>query len=242
MGTWIQAAHPTIAEIFAETGFDYVAVDCEHTDVDIKDFAAVARAMHGRGTPCLARVRENNTLAIRQVLDLGADGVIVPLVNTAEEAERAVQAAKFPPRGIRGYSYVRANDWGVGFDEYAAGANEHVAVAVMIESKRGVENVESILAVDDLDSVFIGPYDMSGSYGVPGRTDDPQVLEGCRRVRDAAAAAGKPAGIHVVIPTPEAIDKALSDGFRFLGLGLDTVFLARASREALAAARGFTKK
>ena len=173
----------------------------------------------------LARVRENDTLAIRQVLDLGAQGVIVPLVHTPEDAERAVAAAKYPPRGVRGYCFSRMNDWGRDFDTYAATANEEVAVVVMIESKLGVENIDAILGVDGMDGVFIGPYDLSGSCGVPGQTAHPDVVAGCNRVAQACAAVGKAAGLHVVIPTADAIAKAVAEGFTLIGLGVDTVFL-----------------
>lgn len=238
IGTWIQIGHAAVAEVLSEAGFDWLAADCEHTDIDAAGFAALARAMHGRGPAPLVRVRENDVLAIRQVLDLGAQGVIVPLVDTAEEAERAVRAAKYPPRGVRGYCFSRMNRWGLDFDRYASSANADVAVVVMIESKMGVDNIESILGVDGVDGVFVGPYDISGSYGIPGETDDPLVRDACRRVLDACAGAGKSAGLHVVIPGEGAIRKAVEDGFTFLAVGVDTVFLNRAAEEALRIARG----
>ncbi len=238
IGTWIQIGHPTVAEVLANAGFDWIAADCEHTDMGLAEFAAVARGLHGRGSIPLVRVRENDTLAIRQMLDLGAMGVIVPLVNTPEDAARAVRAAKYPPAGVRGFAFHRGNNWGVDFADYAAGANDQIAVVVMIESKEAVENIDAILAVEGVDGVFIGPYDMSGSYGIPGQTGDPIIQNACARVVAACRKAGKAAGMHVVIPTPEAIAKAVADGFTFLALGVDTVFLDRAARSALAVARG----
>ncbi len=237
LGTWIQVGHPAVAEVLANAGFNWIAADMEHTDIDNAGFAGLARAMHGRGVAPLARVRENDTLAIRQVLDLGAQGVIVPLIHTAEDAERAVSAAKYPPRGVRGFCFSRMNNWGTDFAAYAATANDDLAVVVMIESRQGVENIDAILAVEGVDGVFIGPYDLSGSYGVPGQTAHPQVKAGCRRVLDACRAAGKSAGMHVVIPADAAIAQALEDGFTFLALGVDTVFLSAGAREALACAR-----
>lgn len=232
IGTWIQIGNATSAEVLANAGFDWVAADCEHTDIGPAEFASLARGMHGRGPEPFVRVRENDTLAIRQMLDMGASGVIVPLVNSAEEAERAVQAAKFPPRGVRGYAFSRMNDWGVDFDRYAREANDDVAVVVMIESKEAVENIDAILGVDGLDGVFIGPYDMSGSYGIVGKTKDPIIQEACGRVVDACKRANKAAGLHIVLPTPELVSKAIADGFTFLGLGVDTVFLNEGARAA----------
>ncbi len=240
LGTWIQIGHPASAEVLANAGFDWIAADCEHTDINAAQFANLARAMHGRGPVPMVRVRENDTLAIRQVLDMGALGVIVPLINTAEEAERAVQAAKFPPRGVRGYAFSRMNDWGVDFADYAATANDEVAVVVMIESKQAVENIDSILAVDGVDGVFIGPYDMSGSYGIVGQTQDPVIQQACTRVVEACETAGKAAGLHVVLPTDESVKKAVADGFTFIGLGVDTVFLDQEARRSVAMARTVT--
>ena len=237
LGTWIQINHPAAAEVLANAGFDWIAVDMEHTDIDNVGFAALARAMHGRRAVPLVRVRENDTLAIRQVLDLGAQGVIVPLVHTAADAERAVRAAKYPPHGVRGFCFSRMNNWGADFATYAATANDDIAVVVMIESREGVENIDAILAVAGVDGVFIGPYDLSGSYGVPGQTAHQKVQAGCRHVLDACRRASKAAGIHVVIPDEAAITKAIADGYTFIALGMDTVFLGAGAHNALASAK-----
>lgn len=233
LGTWIQLGHPGIAEVLANIGFDWIAADCEHTDIGIENFANLARGMYGRGPIPLVRVRENQTLAIRLVLDAGAQGVIVPLINTAEEARKAVAAVKYPPEGIRGFAFCRANDWGVNFDQYASTANREIAIVVMVETKAAVENIDAILAVDGVDGVFIGPYDMSGSYGVIGQTSHPVITEACHTVAQACKRAGKSAGLHVVLPSQTAIEKALQEGFTFLALGMDNVFLDQGARLAL---------
>jgi len=236
LGAWIQIGHPAIAEIFATAGFEWIAADIEHTDIDVEGFTGIARGMHGRGAVPMARVRENDPLAIRQVLDGGAMGVIVPLVNNAEEALKAVRAAKFPPAGIRGFAFCRGNDWGYGFDAYAKKANDQIAVVVMIESREAVENIDSILQVDGVDGVFVGPYDMTGSYGVIGQTSHEVIREALGRVLAACGKHGKSAGIHVVRPDKGAVEEAIRRGFTFIALGMDTVFLAEASKETLAAA------
>jgi len=232
-GTWIQINNPAVSEILSNAGYEWIAVDCEHTDIDIKGFSNIIRGMYGRGAVPFIRVRENDTLAIRQALDAGAQGVIVPLVNNAEQARKAVAAAKYPPVGIRGFCFSRMNNYGQDFDSYAKTANNNIAVVVMIESKEAVENIESILAVEGIDGVFIGPYDLSGSFGVPGQTSAPIVADACRKVLKACKMRGKSAGLHVVVPTQENIKKALEDGFTFIALGVDTVFINQASRNAL---------
>ena len=233
VGSWIQLGYPGIAEVLSNVGFDWIAVDCEHTDIGVDKFTSIARAMYGRGPVPLARVRENDTLAIRQILDAGAEGVIVPLVNTADDARRAVAAAKYLPVGERGFAFARANDYGVRFDDYVSHANEDVLVVVMAESREAVENIHEILAVDGVDGVFIGPYDMSGSYGVIGQLDHPLITEAFFTICEACRDAGKAAGIHIVTPDQEAVHKALEAGFTFIAIGMDDVFLDRGARNAL---------
>ena len=237
LGTWIQIGHGAVAEILADVGFEWIAADCEHTDIGVHEFVELARGMHGRGPVPLVRVRENDTLAIRQVLDAGAGGVIVPLVNSAEEAAKAVAAAKYPPEGIRGFCFSRMNAYGREFEEYVRCANDDVSVVVMAETKDAVSNIDEIVGVQGVDGVFIGPYDLSGSYGMPGQTDHPVVTDACATVVKSCRAAGKSAGLHVVDPTPESIRRAVGNGFTFIALGVDTVFLQTAAAEALAQAR-----
>jgi 2-keto-3-deoxy-L-rhamnonate aldolase RhmA len=237
-GSWIQIGpYPALAEILANAGFDWLGIDCEHSDIDVEGFTALARGMHGRDAAPFARVRENDTLAIRQVLDAGAQGIIVPLVNTAEEAKKAVAAAKYPPQGVRGFCFSRMNDYGTKFDDYVRTANDNIAVVVMIESKQAVENIDDILTVDGVDGVFIGPYDMSGSYGLVGQTDNPVIQDACCKVVEACEKHGKSAGLHLVHPTPETISKTITNGFTFIALGVDMVFLNDAARQTLRIAR-----
>lgn len=232
LGGWLQIGHPGIAEIFGRAGFDWVCADMEHGDTD-GSLPDILRALGRYRSVPLARVEENNTLKIRRALDLGAQGVIVPLVNTREEAEKAVAAAKYPPEGIRGFAFCRANEWGSDFDRSVATANADIAVIVMIESKAAVENIDEILQVKGVDGVFIGPYDMSGSYGVIGQTEHPLIQDACKKVTDACARAGKSAGLHIVLPSKEKIEKAQKDGFTFIALGMDTVFLAEGAQKSI---------
>jgi 2-keto-3-deoxy-L-rhamnonate aldolase RhmA len=137
---------------------------------------------------------------------------------------------------VRGYSFSRANDWGTRFKEDVQTANDETVVITMIESKEGVENIHEIVAVEGLDAIFIGPYDLSGSYGIPGQTQDPVVQDACRRVVDACAQAGKAVGLLVVRPTADAIRAAIEGGYTLPCLGLDTVFLDEGARAARALA------
>lgn len=232
VGSWLQVGHPANAEILARAGFDWLAVDCEHGDVSEGDLANIFRAVARFGTFPMVRVKENATLEIRRALDLGAMGVVVPLVNTPGEAARAVAAARYPPEGVRGFAFHRGNEWKVDFDDYMKRIDD-ITVIVMIESKQAVDAIDAILAVEGVDGVFIGPYDMSGSYGVLGQTGHEVIRDACCRVSEACARAGKSAGLHVVLPTAESVRSAVGDGFTLLGIGMDTVFLVDAAAAAV---------
>jgi 2-keto-3-deoxy-L-rhamnonate aldolase RhmA len=241
LGSWIQIGHPAVAEVLASTGYDWIAADMEHTDIGIQEFTAIARGLNGSESALLARVRENDTLAIRQVLDAGAAGVIVPLVNSAAEAEKAVRAATFPPAGIRGTAFFRANDYGKRFDDYMKRANDEVVVVVMIETKEAVAAIDEILAVDGVDGVFIGPYDLSLSYGIPGKTSDPVMVDAKRKIVEACRRANKAAGQHLVRLDEASIRAAIDEGFSFMALGMDNLFIESGARTALELARGAKK-
>ncbi len=231
IGSWCQIAHPAVAEILAQAGFSWIALDCEHGEAEDGDIGDFCRAVAPFACVPLVRVKENATLPIRRALDLGAQGVIVPLVNNAADALRAVQAAHYPPKGVRGFAWQRGNQWGAAFDDYVQRFDP--LVVVMIESGEAVENIDSILAVDGVDGVFIGPYDLSGSYGIPGQTGHERILAACDRVAEACARAGKAAGQHIVTPDEANVRKALAQGFNFLALGMDSFFLGDGSARAL---------
>ena len=238
LGGWLQIGHPAPAEIHARIGFDWVCADLEHGVIGIEALAGIFRALSGFDCVPVARVPVNDPVWIRRSLDAGARGIIVPMINTAEEAERAVRAAKYPPRGERGFGYCRANWHGIDFAEHARTANDDVAVILQIEHVRAIENLEGIAAVEDVDALFIGPYDLSGSLGVPGELEHPKVLAALERFRAACRERGMAMGLHLVRPTAESIRRAVGQGYALLALGLDTVFMESAAQAALAAARG----
>lgn len=225
IGSWLQIPAPSIAEIAAQQGLDWLAVDMEHTEIGYETLTDIFRGLNGSGTSPFVRVRSNDALDIRRALDIGAEGIIVPLVHTAEEAKKAVSYCKYPPEGIRGYAFCRANDWGDDFDGYVKTANDRTMVFVMAESREAVENIDEILNVSGIDGVFIGPYDMSASYGVVGQTDHPLVRAGCDMVLEACKAHDKIAGIHMVTPDEIAVWQNIKKGFRLIAVGIDTLFL-----------------
>ena len=230
-GSWCQIGHPANAEILAKAGFKWMALDCEHGEAEDTDIGNFCRSLRQFNCSPLVRVKENEVLPIRRALDLGTDGVIVPLVNTAIEAEKAVRAAQYPPDGIRGFAWQRGNNWGADFD--ACAKDFDPLVIVMIESKEAIENIDEILQVDGIDGVFIGPYDMSGSYDITGQTGHQIIQDACIKVAVACRKYKKAAGQHIVTPNKENVQKAIQQGYTFIALGMDSYFLQQGAKSAL---------
>lgn len=226
-GTLVSLPSAEIAEILVEAGFDWLFVDMEHGGFDAGAVQRVLQAVAGR-RPCIVRVPRNEPNAIARALDAGADGLIFPHVNTAEEARACVSAALYPPEGTRSIGLARAQGYGARVAESLAGANRATVRIAQAEHILAARNIREILAVPGLDAVFIGPYDLSGSLGKPGRTSDPEVSEAIRTIREAAAASGIPAGIFV--PDAEAGRAAAEAGFSLIAAATDTLLLGSAAR------------
>jgi 2-keto-3-deoxy-L-rhamnonate aldolase RhmA len=163
--------------------------------------------------------------------------LIIPMVNSAAQAEHAVRESKFPPRGSRGFGYCRANRYGADFADYAAAANDDIAVVVQIEHRDAMAELDGILAVEGVDGAFIGPYDLSGSMGITGQFAHPDMIAALATYRAACERHAVAAGMHVVRPDSGAVRAAVEDGYTLIALGLDTVFLETGAKGALAEAR-----
>jgi len=233
LGGWITIGHPTIAEIMAGEGFDWIAVDMEHTSIDVRAFHEIALAVKGTEVDLLARLPANDPVVAKLVLDSGANGIIVPCVNTAEEARRAVAMAKYPPEGVRGVALSRATDYGRNFAAYFQRHNEDVLVVVMLEHIEAVKNVDAILLTPGLTATFIGPYDLSASMGLPGQLEHPDVVAAQQTILEACRARGVPAGIHVVPVDPNEVQRRIEQGFRFIACGSDAGFIMSSCRTML---------
>jgi 2-keto-3-deoxy-L-rhamnonate aldolase RhmA len=230
IGTLVTTASPEVAEVLALAGFDWLFIDLEHGGLSIQDAQRAIQAVAGRCF-CVVRVPAATAENIKRVLDTGCDGIIAPHVNSAEEARRIVALAKYPPLGERSVGLSRAHGYGLNFAEYIATANEHVAIIVQIEHKDGVENVDSIAAVPGIDTLFIGPYDLSGSMGLLGKLSDPQVVAAIEKVRAASASAKMPMGIFS--PTAEHASEAIKSGAKLVAVATDLMHMANAARAVL---------
>ena len=225
---------PAVAEILANAGFDWLFIDGEHGPLDAAEILAILQAVDHR-IPCIVRVPAADEVAIKRVLDLGAAGIIVPQVNTAEQARYVVNAARYAPEGQRGVGIARAHAYGPKFQEYVQTANETTAVIVQAEHALAVDNIEAIIGVQGIDAVLIGPYDMSASLGKMGAIDDPAVTTAIDRVTTVCRNSGVALGYFGV--TADAVEPWVKRGYNLLVAGTDTLLLGTAANSTAKALR-----
>ncbi|MDC1206442.1 aldolase/citrate lyase family protein [Akkermansiaceae bacterium] len=239
IGSWINSGSPIITEIMANSGFDFLCVDVEHSAVDLPQTQTLFQAARSgnQDCHCLVRLHGVDYSFVKRYLDAGASGVIAPLVNSAEQAQTLVEATKYPPFGNRGVGFCRANDYGASLKEYYANANDDIMVGVQIEHFTGVKNIDSILEVKGVDAVFIGPYDLSASLGVPAQFDHPVYLEARDQVIEACRRHNIVPGIHVVHPQPQELLDRVDEGYRLLAYSLDITMLMDSCARGLGAIR-----
>ncbi|HEV8661318.1 MAG TPA: aldolase/citrate lyase family protein [Thermoanaerobaculia bacterium] len=237
IGSWISLGHPAIAEIMAKAGFDFLVIDLEHSVISIREAGDLIRIIDLCGVPCLVRTTSNDVNQIKRVMDAGAHGVIVPMVNSRADAEAAVAAVYYPNRGRRGVGLSRAQGYGVSFDRYRTWLDESAVVIVQIEHIDAVNNLESILGVAGVDGYIIGPYDLSASMSLPGKLDHPDVAAAIDRVKAVGARMNKAGGVHIVEPDQRLLNRYVDDGFRFIAYSVDFRMLDCACRAGLEAVK-----
>jgi len=233
VGSWITLAHPAIAEIMSKAGFDWLAVDLEHSVITIREAEELIRVISLAGVTPLVRLTSNNPDLIKRVMDAGSHGVIVPMVKSAEDAVIAVESVKYPPVGKRGVGLARAQGYGTEFKEYLKWQRDNAVVIVQVEHIDAVNNLEEIFSVEGVDGYIIGPYDLSGSLDVPGQFDHPDFLAAMDRVRVVAKKMNMTGGIHVIEPDPEQLKQRINEGYGFIAYSLDIRMLDVASRKGL---------
>jgi len=242
IGSWLTLGHTSIAEIMAKAGFDWLTVDMEHSAITLHQAQQLIQVIELGGCVPLVRVGVNDANLIKRVMDCGAHGVIVPMINTREDAENAVGAVKYPPHGFRGMGLARAQSYGINFEGYRKWNEIQSVVIVQVEHIRAVENLEAILSVEGVDAFIIGPYDISASLGVPGQFDHPDMTSALTRVLDTARRLKAVAGYHVVPPdTGQALEK-IRQGYRFLAYSTDFLFLGDSCRTGLNTIRENSKE
>jgi 2-dehydro-3-deoxyglucarate aldolase/4-hydroxy-2-oxoheptanedioate aldolase len=234
IGALLQMPLPEVAEVFVAAGYDWLFVDLEHSPMDARNALDVLTAVDSR-IPCVVRVPWNDEAQIKKALDIGATGVIVPLVNSADDARLAVGRCKYPPAGLRSVGITRGQRFDLDFDGYMKRANDEIAVIVQVEHVEAVNNIESILDTPGIDGVFVGPFDMSGSMGLPGQINHPSVQEAIRSVIKACEKRDIARCIYA--HTPGHAQAYIDQGYRVIGLCTDYIMLARQAADYLKSVR-----
>ena len=230
LGTILSLNSPDVAEILSGIGFDWIFIDAEHSTLDPGNLKTLFQAI-GDSTPCVVRIPGLDEIVIKKTLDAGAAGILVPQVNSADQAEKLVQWGRYYPQGSRGLGFGRAQGYGLKVGEYLETANENILLAVQAESVEAVKNIEAIVQVEGLDAVLVGPYDLSASMSLPGQIDHPDVKATIQRVADVCKGANMPIGIFGM--TAEAVQPYIAQGFKFIVCGADTVLLGNAASQLL---------
>jgi 4-hydroxy-2-oxoheptanedioate aldolase len=234
IGLWIGLANPYVAELLATSGYDWLVFDGEHAPNDVRSLLAQLQAVAPYPVHPIVRAVVGDTALIKQLLDIGAQTLLIPMVETAEQARALVAATRYPPRGVRGVgsSLARAARWGQ-VEGYLARAERELCLLLQVESVRGLDNLEAIAAVEGVDGVFFGPSDLAASMGLLGKSTDPAVQAAVANGIATVRRAGKAAGVLTTeIPVARSY---LEQGAGFVGVGTDTLLLTRAARELAAA-------
>lgn len=234
-GLWLGLGSPVAAELCACAGFDWLLIDAEHAPNDLRSVLWQVQAIEGSGTHAITRLVDGDPARIKRYLDAGVQTLLIPIVDTAEQAEELVAAVRYPPRGMRGLatSITRASRWAQ-IEDYAVAAEEQVCLIVQAETVTALDNLKAITAVDGVDAVFIGPSDLSASMGYLGQPGHPEVQAAvAQALRDISAAGKAPA---TLAGTPEAIRTHLANGAKFLGIGSDTALLVSGAKGLLSSA------
>ena len=223
--SWTSIDHPQVTEMLVRSGVDFLGIDIEHSTISQTQSQRIIAACHSEGVACLPRVATHNQEAIKRVLDSGADGVIVPNVETSEQVEKLIEWIKYPPLGKRGFGIARAQGYGHDFKNYTSNWNGESVLVIQIESIQAVENIESLLQFAEVDGVMVGPYDRAGSLNIPGQIDHPKVQEAGQLVVEACKKFGKACGTQDIEPTAETVGNALEAGYTFVVLASDVFIL-----------------
>ena len=220
----MQIPNASVAEIMGHAGYDWIAIDLEHGSISLSELPDLFRAIELGNTLPLARIAQVHHKDCKQALDAGAGGIIVPMIESAEQLAVIRDACRWPPAGTRGVGFSRANLFGKYFDEYNKEAQEPLLIA-QIEHINAVNNLENILKVDGLDAIMVGPYDLSASMGITSEFEHKEFLLTMDHIMKLCNQHNVPCGDHIVEPNPKFLQERIDQGYKFIAYGTDGVFL-----------------
>lgn len=234
LGSWLTIPNQSVVEILASADFEWLTIDLEHSAINIETTKNLIGHIQANDMEALVRVSKNDEVVIKQVMDAGANGIIVPMVKTAEDAIKAVSYVKYPPEGKRGVGLSRAQHYGTAFESYKEWVKNESIVILQIEHIDGVKNLSNILEVEGVDGIIVGPYDLSASMGKPGMFDDDDVKEVLSEIDFITLKKEKPLGFHVISSDSDSLIEKINKGYSFLAFSLDFFFLGDKARSEMA--------
>ena len=230
-GTWLTIYSEAIAEILSRAGYDWITIDLEHTAISLTQAEKLIRVIDLCGVKPIVRVSSNNSAEIKKILDFGAKGIIIPMINNVEDVKKAISACFYPPSGSRGMGLYRAQGYGDKDkkEKYIKDDAEQIELYLNIESREAVENIESIFD-SDITGYFLGPYDLSASIGSPGKFDTLEFIDLEKKIMRAAEKYNIKRGIHVVEPSKKELIEKQSLGYDMIAFSVDTRMLDYVAR------------
>lgn len=242
IGSWITIPSTEVIEILSTADFEWLVIDLEHTSITLSEAKSLIQTIQANGMNALVRVSSNNETEIKKVLDIGANGIIVPMIKSKEEIAQAIGYTQYPPAGVRGVGLNRAHQYGVGFKEYREHSKSNLVVIAQIEHIKAVENLEEILSTEELDGIIVGPYDLSASMGYPGEYERADVLGALKKVEETASKSSKSLGFHVIESDHSFTLDKIKKGYTFLAFSIDFFFLGDLARTQMALLKKAIKK
>lgn len=230
IGSWITLGHPSIAEIMCKAGFDWLVIDLEHSSITLKEAEELIRVISLCKVKPYVRLTSNNSDQIKRVLDSGAEGIIVPMVNCYQDALKAVEACYYPPLGKRSVGLARAQKFGVGLNDYIKWKNKNLSLIVQIEHVDAINNLEEIFSCKKIDGYMIGPYDLSASMGIAGQFNNTNFKKAVTKINKKASKFKLKKGFHVVEPNKKIFYEKIKEGFNMIAYSIDIRMLDVASR------------
>lgn len=231
LGGWVMSNSVISAEIMAQAGFDWICVDAEHSAVAKETASNMFRAIELHGAEPFVRISLNDEVEIKKYMDMGAKGIIIPMVKSFEEIEKAVSYIKYPPEGSRSFAIPRCTGYGEWSKEYFEQANNNTFIAIMIEHIDALKELDKIFSHKAVNTILIGPYDLSGSMNIPGQFNNPKFIKTLDHIYQKAKEHSVTMGIHEIHPTKEKISNYITNGYKFIACGMDTTFILEKSKE-----------
>ena len=230
-GSWQSLVDNGITHLLTAKNFEFLAIDMEHSSINIEQAKQIIQSCHNNSKPCLPRPSSNCNDLLKPLLDAGSDGIIIPMVESLQQVDEIVSNVKYPPIGNRSYGINAAQGYGLKADEYFKKWNDDSVIIVQVESKAGADNIETILKNDHIDAVMVGPYDLSGSFGVPGNFENPEVILAIKKIIKACKENHVSVGTQLSKFTMETFLSNQSLGYNFFFVESDIFTLLNFSHE-----------